>query len=209
MSGGTLIVKQIWLVEKNRFVRHLHTLNKLVSHSCMYNDTVHYSALICTHIVNWLFNWLPSLFLKYRYLSFFSHSSLNRKLISLLPVHCHFKRSSIVFICFPSPYQTNMQYSLARVNLGLNPSLPPCINSSSGEVLHVWVYLRRRRVKLNEAWTWEQAYLASSRGCLEHIKWNISNVKNKWRDVKTPSDFHHQLCSAPAINLTTPMHTSI
>lgn len=56
--------------------------------------------------------------------------------------------------------------------------------------LYVRFYLQRRTGrKLNEAWTWEQPHLRFSRGCSEHIKGNISNVQNKWRDVKTPKDF--------------------
>lgn len=56
--------------------------------------------------------------------------------------------------------------------------------------LYVRFYLQRSTGgKLNEAWTWEQTHLSFSRGCSEHIKGNISNVQNKWRDVKTPKDF--------------------
>lgn len=56
--------------------------------------------------------------------------------------------------------------------------------------LYVRFYLQRRTGgKLNEAWTWEQPHLSFSRGCSEHIKGNISNVQNKWGDVKTPKDF--------------------
>lgn len=56
--------------------------------------------------------------------------------------------------------------------------------------LCVRFYLQRRTGgKLNEAWTWEQPHLSFSRGCSKHIKGNISNVQNKWRDVKTPKDF--------------------
>lgn len=55
--------------------------------------------------------------------------------------------------------------------------------------LYVRFYLRRRTVgKLNEASTWEQPHLNFSRGCSGHIRGNISNVQNKWRDVKSPKD---------------------
>lgn len=67
-----------------------------------------------------------------------------------------------------------------------------CINSSSGEPERsVCQVLSPEKTwgKLNEAWTWEQPHLNFSRGCSQHIKGNISNVQNKWRDVKTPKDF--------------------
>lgn len=73
--------------------------------------------------------------------------------------------------------------------------------------LYVRFYLQRRTGgKLNEAWTWEQPHLSFSRECSEHIKGNISNVQNKWRDVKTPKDFPPQLCWAAPINLRTSVH---
>lgn len=67
-----------------------------------------------------------------------------------------------------------------------------CINSTSGEAERSVCQVlspEKNKGKLNEAWTWEQAHLNFSRGCSKHIKGNISNVQNKWRDVKTPKDF--------------------
>lgn len=113
--------------------------------------------------------------------------------ISLPPL---LKAIACLFIHFPCTIQINMAVlglpggSGARHLLSsvLFPVLIAPQESQRG--LYVRFYLQRRTGgKLNEAWTWEQPHLSFSRGCSEHIKGNISNVQNKWRDVKTPKDY--------------------
>ena len=113
--------------------------------------------------------------------------------ISLPPL---LKAIACLFIHFPCTIQINMAVHGLPGGSGARHLLSLCffsrINSTSGEpersVCQV-LSPEENRGKLNEAWTWEQPHLNFSRGCSEHIKGNISNVQNKWRDVKTPKDF--------------------
>lgn len=113
--------------------------------------------------------------------------------ISLPPL---LKAIACLFIHFPCTIQINMAVLGLPGGSGachLLSSVPfPVLIApqESQRGLCVRFYLQRRtREKLNEAWTWEQPHLSFSRGCSEHIKGNISNVQNKWRDVKTPKEF--------------------
>lgn len=113
--------------------------------------------------------------------------------ISLPPL---LKAIACLFIHFPCTIQINMAVlglpggSGARHLLSSVPFPVLIAPQESQRGLYVRFYLQRRTGgKLNEAWTWEQPHLSFSGGCSEHIKGNISNVQNKWRDVKTPEDF--------------------
>lgn len=106
------------------------------------------------------------------------------------------KAIACLFIHFPCTIQINMAVlglpggSEAHHLLSSVPFPVLIAPQESQRGLYVRFYLQRRTGgKLNEAWTWEQPHLSFSRGCSEHIKGNISNVQNKWRDVKTPKDF--------------------
>lgn len=123
------------------------------------------------------------------------HPLLMRDLgsISLPPL---LKAIACLFIHFPCRIQINMAVlglpgGSGACHLLSTVSFPVLIApQESQRGLYVRFYLQRRTGgKLNEAWIWEQPHPSFSRGCSEHIKGNISNVQNKWRDVKTPKDF--------------------
>lgn len=107
-----------------------------------------------------------------------------------LPIHpFHTRDPNKHSSAWPARWIKGLPPLLSSLLLSSSPFPVLIAPQESRRGLYVRFYLQRRTGgKLNEAWTWEHPHLSFSRGCSKHIKGNISNVQNKWRDVKTPKD---------------------